>query len=257
MKNTLNLILQGKGGVGKSLVAKVLAEYFNERGNSSENVDTDPVNKTFAKIQSLNVVPIDLIQNQAVSPQMFDSMVDIIINNKNRNFVIDNGSSCFLPLLKYINDNEFLELLEEQGINLVIHTVLSGGANEDDCLGGLETLQQLITNSNIKNKDLLAVWVNPYFGTFKSLENNTPLFDVTHIKDIFVLNSYDNDLYVSDFSYLNENRITHQEAMNSSNITFMSKRRIDSIYRSIFEPLDKFYLNDQLQKNKKGVKSDD
>lgn len=255
MKKTLNIILQGKGGVGKSLIAKILAEYFLERGIPSENVDTDPVNKTFAKVRSLNVVPIELIKNQVVSQQMFDEMIDLIIKNKDNNFVIDNGSSCFLPLIKYINDNDFLELLEEQEINLVIHTVLAGGANEDDCLGGLCTLQKIINNTNVKNKNLISLWINKFFGKFKSLsEDNTPLFDVNFVNDVFVLDTSDNDAFINDLSYINDNRLTHLEILNDPNVTFMSKRRIDSYYKNIFVQLDKFYLpNTSKSKTKKEV----
>lgn len=34
--------LQGKGGVGKSLVAAILAQYFGDRGRDVRCVDTDP-----------------------------------------------------------------------------------------------------------------------------------------------------------------------------------------------------------------------
>lgn len=254
MKKTLNIILQGKGGVGKSLIAKILAEYFLERDCASQNADTDPVNKTFAKVKSLNVTPIELIKDQVVSQQMFDSMVDLIITNKNNNFVIDNGSSCFLPLIKYINDNDFLELLEEQSINLIIHTVLAGGANEDDCLGGLVTLQQLIENAKIKNKNIISLWLNPFFGSFKSLDDaNKPFFDVSSINNIYLLNQSFNDAFVTDFSFINDNRLTHVDALKDPNISFMSKRRIDSFYKSIFIQLDNFYLSNVKAKKNQEV----
>ena len=46
---TIHLTLQGKGGVGKSLVASILAQYFRHRGTEIHCLDTDPVNQTFSR----------------------------------------------------------------------------------------------------------------------------------------------------------------------------------------------------------------
>jgi CO dehydrogenase nickel-insertion accessory protein CooC1 len=40
--SAIHLSLQGKGGVGKSLIASILAQYFVENGHKVECVDTDP-----------------------------------------------------------------------------------------------------------------------------------------------------------------------------------------------------------------------
>ena len=45
----IHLTLQGKGGVGKSLVASILAQYFRHRGAEIHCLDTDPVNQTFSQ----------------------------------------------------------------------------------------------------------------------------------------------------------------------------------------------------------------
>jgi Mrp family chromosome partitioning ATPase len=38
---TIHLTLQGKGGVGKSLVSSILAQYFRHRGADIHCLDTD------------------------------------------------------------------------------------------------------------------------------------------------------------------------------------------------------------------------
>ena len=43
---SIHLSLQGKGGVGKSLTASILAQYFRQRGHDVQCIDTDPVNQT-------------------------------------------------------------------------------------------------------------------------------------------------------------------------------------------------------------------
>jgi CO dehydrogenase nickel-insertion accessory protein CooC1 len=40
----VHLVLQGKGGVGKSFVAAILAQYFKTKTAQVHCLDTDPVN---------------------------------------------------------------------------------------------------------------------------------------------------------------------------------------------------------------------
>jgi MinD-like ATPase involved in chromosome partitioning or flagellar assembly len=47
--NQVHLVLQGKGGVGKSFVSAVLGQYFHARKGALHCFDTDPVNATFAQ----------------------------------------------------------------------------------------------------------------------------------------------------------------------------------------------------------------
>jgi hypothetical protein len=50
---TIHLTLQGKGGVGKSLVASILAQYFRHRNAEIHCLDTDPVNQTLSQYTEL------------------------------------------------------------------------------------------------------------------------------------------------------------------------------------------------------------
>jgi len=47
---TIHFILQGKGGVGKSLIAALLAQYLHGRGLEVYCFDTDPINATLYRI---------------------------------------------------------------------------------------------------------------------------------------------------------------------------------------------------------------
>ena len=45
VSSTIHLSLQGKGGVGKSLIASILAQYLLKRGKPVRCVDTDPARR--------------------------------------------------------------------------------------------------------------------------------------------------------------------------------------------------------------------
>ena len=51
--NQVHFVLQGKGGLGKSLVSAILGQYFHARKATLHCFDTDPVNATFAQYEAL------------------------------------------------------------------------------------------------------------------------------------------------------------------------------------------------------------
>ncbi|NQU58501.1 MAG: conjugal transfer protein TraL, partial [Rhodospirillales bacterium] len=50
----IHMILQGKGGVGKSFVASLLAQHYLSREITPVCIATDPINQTFAAYKSFN-----------------------------------------------------------------------------------------------------------------------------------------------------------------------------------------------------------
>src|SRR5688572_15894020 len=97
----VHLVLQGKGGVGKSFVASILAQYFRERNKKVKCVDTDPVNQTFAQYRDLGVQRLDLLVDGAIDQRAFDGLVEQLLTEDGL-FVVDNGASTFIPMWNYM-----------------------------------------------------------------------------------------------------------------------------------------------------------
>ena len=57
----IHFVMQGKGGVGKSLIASYIAQYLRDRDVITECFDTDPVNHTFSQWKALNVEKIEIM----------------------------------------------------------------------------------------------------------------------------------------------------------------------------------------------------
>ena len=71
--SAIHMSLQGKGGVGKSLAASVLAQYFMARGKAVRCIDADPVNKTLFQYRALEAKPLQLLQDGAIDSRAFRS----------------------------------------------------------------------------------------------------------------------------------------------------------------------------------------
>src|SRR5450432_1103610 len=65
MKNStqasVHVVLQGKGGVGKSFISAILAQYFRTKSAPVHCLDTDPVNATFAQYRLLEAEHLKVV----------------------------------------------------------------------------------------------------------------------------------------------------------------------------------------------------
>src|SRR2546423_4846256 len=89
-KGLIHLSLQGKGGVGKSLIASLLAQFHMGRGDSVRCVDTDPVNQTLSQYSALKAQHLQLILNGRIDQRGFDALMERLLTEDGI-FVVDNG----------------------------------------------------------------------------------------------------------------------------------------------------------------------
>ena len=78
-RTSVHLLLQGKGGVGKSLVAAILVQYLLARGETVNPIDTDPVNQTLSQYEDLSVQPLQLMRDGSVDQRKFDVLLERLL----------------------------------------------------------------------------------------------------------------------------------------------------------------------------------
>lgn len=49
-RTSIHIALQGKGGVGKSLISAILSQYLSSRGQDVHGIDADPVKSNVSRI---------------------------------------------------------------------------------------------------------------------------------------------------------------------------------------------------------------
>jgi Mrp family chromosome partitioning ATPase len=122
------MILQAKGGVGKSFISAMIAQYLKERGESPLCIDTDPMNQTFAGYRALAVRKLNLMAGDEIDVRNFDQLLDWLAEAEGT-AVVDNGAATFVPLVNYLITNQVAALLADLGHELVVHTVEIGRAH--------------------------------------------------------------------------------------------------------------------------------
>ena len=232
----IHIILQGKGGVGKSLIASALAQYKMSKGQNPLCIDTDPVNSTFAGYKALNVHRLEILDGDEINPRNFDNMIEMIAASKD-DVIIDNGASSFVPLSHYLISNEVPALLESMSHELIIHTVITGGQALLDTVSGFA---QLITQ--FPDQALFIIWLNPYWGeiehegkTFEKMKAYTANKD--KVSAIVQLPTLKEDTFGKDLSDLLQERLTFDEALESDSLNIMTRQRLKIIKSQIFNQM--------------------
>jgi hypothetical protein len=239
MQNTVHFILQGKGGIGKTLVSTILAQWIAPRDERPLRCyDTDQENATFSRYKAMNVkhVPV-MTDSRNIDPKRFDAlMIDIL--EEDGNCVVDNGANTFSPLMGYLLENDCFALLEESGRQVYIHTIVGGGDTlHDTAMGFLSTAKS--------TKVPLVLWENEHFGLLQSAsgkqftESQTYADHATRVCGRVVLAQRNADTFGADIKKMNIARLTADEVKQSEKFNLMEKQRIKVVFRDLFEQLDK------------------
>ena len=232
----IHMVLQGKGGVGKSMIAATLAQYKASNGAKPLCIDTDPVNATFEGYQALDVRRLHIMDGDEINTRNFDALVEMIAAAEG-DVIIDNGASSFVPLSSYLIGNQVPALLQEMGHELVVHTVVTGGQALKDTVTGFTQLA-----AQFPAECLFVVWLNPYWGPIehegKGFEKMKAYIDnKARVSAIIQIPALKEETYGRDFSEMLQARRTFEEALADSALTIMTRQRLKIVKTQLFARL--------------------
>jgi hypothetical protein len=233
----IHMILQGKGGVGKSLIAAILAQYKQSKGQSPLCIDTDPVNSTFFGFKALNVRRLQIMEGDEINPRNFDTLVELIAPTKD-DVIIDNGASSFVPLAHYLISNQVPTLLQDMGHQMVVHTVITGSQALPDTVSGFNQLA-----GQFPLEALFVVWLNPYWGPIehegKTFEQMKAYKDhKERVSAILQIPALKEETFGRDLSDMLQDRLTFDQAAAMESLTIMSRQRLNIIKGKLYDQLD-------------------
>ena len=238
--NNVHLVLQGKGGVGKSLIAVLVAQYLQRGGGKVICADTDPVNATFAQYLSLDVAHIEIAKDGNVIQSKFDPLIEMITKTE-ADFVIDNGAATFLPLTKYLAENDIYQIMSEHGKKVFVHSVLTGGQAKTDTYNGFAALLGKV-NQHAK----VVVWENEFWGPVEYEDHPitaTKLFKESDKAGkiagiVKIIDRSQSDAFVEDMKKMTSKHMTIADVNASEEFNFLAKNRLKKIVDSVFAELD-------------------
>lgn len=231
----VHFVLQGKGGVGKSFIASLLAQFIAQNEPEVHFYDTDPVNTTFSKYQKLNVEVVNILtEHQSIDASRFDGLIEQIIE-KDGVAVIDNGAATFIPLMQYLLENSVIELLKESGVDVYIHVPVTAGQANRDTIKGLASVLETLKAS-------VVVWLNNFWGMVelegKAFQDWKIYQDhINQVVGVVQLENWNPDTFGKDIKQMTSEHLTFEEVMQSSKYTLMPKQRLKRVQREVFNQL--------------------
>lgn len=120
-----------KGGVGKSVLARLLAQYHIDRDMPFAAFDTDRSHGALLRFYADFSSPIALDEVES-SDRLMESALET-----ERNVLVDLAAQTSAPLHRWIDQAELIELAREEGIAVVFWHVIDDGA---DSIALLESL---------------------------------------------------------------------------------------------------------------------
>lgn len=233
----MHMVLQGKGGVGKSFAAALLAQYMMLKGQKPLCIDTDPVNATFHGYKALNVRRLRIMEGDEINPRYFDALIELIIPSK-EGAIIDNGASSFVPLAHYLISNQVPALLQELGHELVLHTVITGGQALLDTISGFVQLA-----TQFPQETRFVVWLNPYWGPIE--HEGKGFADLKAYRDnkarvsaIIQIPQLKEQTYGRDLSDMLQQRLTFEEALGMKSLAIMARQRLKIVRDRLHSQLE-------------------
>jgi len=230
---TIHFLQQGKGGVGKSVVASFLVQALRQLGKEVTPFDTDPVNASLASYEDFKAVRIDLVKDGVVDTSAFDTMLEgIYALAPDAHAVVDNGASSFLALNNYFREINLLRVLEERGDTVYFHSIIMGGESLTHTLSGLSSLATGFPDTPI------VVWLNPHDGPIRQGNLRFEEFKIyqeyhEHFHSIMHLPTGNIDTLIRDVRELVGRHQTFEKALVSEDVRIATRLRLKQYWDEI------------------------
>lgn len=125
----IHLIGGEKGGVGKSLMARLLAQFFIDRQWPFLGFDTDRSHSTFSRFYAGFAAPAVVDRYEAL-----DRIIESAVEVPGRRVLVDLAAQTHAPLVKWMDDSGVLDVADLNGIALHYWHVMDAGRDSVDLL---------------------------------------------------------------------------------------------------------------------------
>lgn len=236
---TLYLTIQGKGGIGKSFVSLLFAQYLQDKKTQVSIIDTDSVNPTLSQFKALDVAHVQLSREHVIDPRALDTLIAHVQNApEDANVVVDVGSSGFETLMAYEAENRVFELLQSMGHRVVINTIIAGGPDARETIKGAMAIMDA-TDAPI------ILWLNAHLGPLQIA--GIPIAEADfltarqdRILGTVVLHQRTQATFGKDIQDMLSQRLTFAEVMSSFDL--MPRTRIKRLKEDVWGQLEEVSL---------------
>lgn len=131
--SSLNFIGGEKGGVGKSVVARLLAQYFIDIDQPFVGFDTDRSHTSFTRFYADYASPVVVDSFEGLD-QVVSVFEDAPESGAQPNVIVDLAAQTAAPLAQWIKESDLITVLKEMDIDVNLWHVADAGKDSVDLL---------------------------------------------------------------------------------------------------------------------------
>jgi hypothetical protein len=128
----IHLIGGEKGGVGKSMVSRLLAQYFIDHQLPFTGFDTDRSHGSLLRFYTEQSSPVLVDRYEAL-----DRIVEAAVEHPGHRVLVDLAAQTHEPLVKWMDESGVLDMADLSGIALQYWHVMDSGRDSVDLLARL------------------------------------------------------------------------------------------------------------------------
>ena len=170
-----------KGGVGKSLMARVLAQYLIDRQMPFLGFDTDRSHGALMRFYAGYASPVLVDRYEAL-----DAIVEAAVDQPDRRVLVDLAAQTHDPLVRWMDESGVLELAAETGVQIHYWHVMDSGRDSVDLLERLldrfeDRLQYVLVLNELRGDDFGNLERSGQFERAKAL--GARVVHLKHLQD--------------------------------------------------------------------------
>jgi hypothetical protein len=125
----IHLIGGDKGGVGKSVVARLLAQYFIDHSIAFTGFDADHANGALLRFYAGYAVPVQVDQYESL-----DAIVEAATSRPERRILVDLAAQAGEPLTRWMDESQLLAVAPELNLHIRYWHVMDSGRDSVELL---------------------------------------------------------------------------------------------------------------------------
>ena len=157
----IHLVGGEKGGVGKSLVARLLAQYMIDRQLPFVGFDSDRSHGALMRFYAGYAAPV-----RVDSEETLDGVIEAALEQPERRVLVDLAAQTHEPLKRWIDGAGVFDLAAESGLTLHYWHVMDNGRDAVDLLGQVlgqfgPAMQHVLVRNQLRGDDFRLLETSP------------------------------------------------------------------------------------------------
>ena len=225
--SNIHLIGGEKGGVGKSLVARILAQYMIDKELPFIGFDTDRSHGALMRFYPAfaSAVAVDKIES-------LDAIVEAAVDQPGRRILVDLAAQTHDPLASWMEDAGVIGLADELGMKLFYWHVMDSGRDSVDLLRRLldrfgTGLQYVLVRNQVRGAD--------FSGLEQSGEQSRAIGMGAHVVSVKKLNEHVIQKIDAASSSFWQAKASDKD---STGLGLMDRQRVKMWLRDVYREID-------------------